>query len=145
MDDKDQEKGILDALVILQRLNIADENTPVSNVIECLRAANYDREAMRTRGDLNFEDMMTCGALGLAGETGEVVEIIKKYKFHNQRIDAVDLLEELGDVLLYLTLISNAYGISIFSIMQNNISKLRLRYPHGFNYEDAKRARIKRT
>jgi NTP pyrophosphatase (non-canonical NTP hydrolase) len=48
-------------------------------------------------------DMYELMALGLIGETGEVVDIIKKHKFHNVPMDVDKLKKEVGDILWYLT------------------------------------------
>lgn len=62
-------------------------------------------------------------ALGLAGETGEVVELLKKH-FRDGKDPGYDLLLELGDVLHYLTVIGQAYGFSLEDMMRANTHKL---------------------
>ncbi len=47
-------------------------------------------------------DMYELMALGLIGETGEVVDLIKKHKYHNVPIDVEKLKKEVGDCLWYL-------------------------------------------
>jgi len=71
-------------------------------------------------------------ALGLTGEAGEVAEKVKKlYRdndFLNKKIISEDikllLNKELGDVLWYITAISNEIGISLEDIMTVNYNKL---------------------
>ena len=75
------------------------------------------------------------GALGLTGEAGEVADMIKKHIFHGHDLTPEDLVKELGDVCWYLALISHACGISIEHIMEQNIEKLKKRYPDGFSTE----------
>ncbi len=48
---------------------------------------------------------------GLFGEVGEVADIIKKSRFHGRKLDHEHLLEELGDVLWYVTAISLKVGL----------------------------------
>lgn len=50
-------------------------------------------------------ERLLLGALGLAGETGEVVEIIKKYAINEGELCRDSLLLEIGDVCWYLTLL----------------------------------------
>ena len=76
---------------------------------------------------------LSLGAMGLAGETGEVVDHIKKVLFHGQVLDAEALMEEMGDVLWYLALLSDMLGCSLASLMEMNVKKLRVRYPDGFD------------
>lgn len=79
--------------------------------------------------------MLMVGALGLAGEVGELIERIKKALFHELGENFVSghpkTLEELGDVLYYLVLISNAAGFRLARVMAGNVVKLNARYPKG--------------
>lgn len=80
-------------------------------------------------------------ALGLTGESGEVVDHIKKAIFHGHALDVDKVEEELGDVLFYLSAIATTVGLSLDAIAQRNIEKLRQRYPEGFS-EEASKARV---
>lgn len=77
--------------------------------------------------------LMLKHVLGLAGETGEVVEIVKKHVFHNRPLDREKLLDELGDCLWYLSMLAAAVDMSLSDIAQYNIVKLRARYPEGYS------------
>lgn len=69
--------------------------------------------------------------LGLVGETGEVVEHIKKSRRNGGRAKPLDLEKfklELGDVLWYLTRLASEHGIELRSIATDNIEKLRVRH-----------------
>lgn len=68
--------------------------------------------------------------LGLAGETGEVMELIKRYFREGIEPDREHLLRELGDVLAYVTLLCNHYGLSLEDVMIGNITKLKYRQEH---------------
>src|ERR1700690_1025958 len=93
----------------------------------------YLIEVLRTyAGDDTPESKLCLGALGLAGETGEVVDVIKKALFAGHQIDADHMRRELGDVLWYYMLICHVFHFSLEEIMQENVRKLRQRYPHGF-------------
>lgn len=76
-------------------------------------------------------------AMGLCGETGELVDLIKKALFHGKEIQPVDVLLELGDILYYLVAISRVLGFDFDMVSMNNNVKLMERYPHGFNCEDS--------
>lgn len=60
---------------------------------------------------------------GLAGETGEVCELLKKYVRDGKEIQD-DLILELGDVLHYLTRVGQEFNMSLEDIMKANIDKL---------------------
>lgn len=69
-------------------------------------------------------------ALGLAGEAGEVCDIIKKSQYDKAGpIDIPHLIEELGDTLWYLTFLAGVYGYSLDELASLNIEKLKKRRP----------------
>lgn len=70
-------------------------------------------------------------ALGLAGESGETVDKIKKI-FRNEAGILTDencqvLALELGDILWYIARISNVVGYSLSAVAMKNIAKLQAR------------------
>lgn len=71
-------------------------------------------------------------AMGLIGEVGEVVDIIKKHFGHGKPLDEEHLVEELGDVLWYVNQIANNFGLDIKTIIRYNINKLNRRYPNEY-------------
>lgn len=79
-------------------------------------------------------DNITYATLNLAGEAGEVVDIIKKdlFKPGAPPLNKEHLIEELGDVLWAIEVISIKTGISRDQIERANIKKLRTRFGiHG--------------
>ena len=64
---------------------------------------------------------------GLGGETGEVLEILKK-SVRDDELDKEHLLEELGDVFYYLTMVCNYHKIKLEDVISNNVEKLEKRY-----------------
>lgn len=75
---------------------------------------------------------LICGVMGLNGEAGEVVDLLKKFVFHGHNFVKEDLVKELGDVLWYVALICDSLGITMEEVMEKNINKLKERYPEGF-------------
>lgn len=76
--------------------------------------------------------------LGLAGEVGELAAAVERWLHYGQPMDSVNLTEELGDLLWYITLTCNATGTSLNEVMHSNIRKLRQRYPDKYDGEYAK-------
>lgn len=74
-------------------------------------------------------------AMGLAGEAGEVVDLLKKFVGHGHALDTGKLLKELGDVLWYVSALATQFDLSLRDIAVENILKLRARYPQGFSSE----------
>ena len=72
--------------------------------------------------------------IGLAGEVGEIMEWYKKTNLRTTptTLTEEDLLQELGDVLHYVTRIGLAYGWGLKHIMKANKSKLDKRYGHKY-------------
>jgi len=94
---------------------------------------DYQRAAARTSDPSRLEiDRLTNGALGLGGEAGEVIELVKKHRYHGKLLDREALVGELGDVLWYVAETASAAGLSLWGIAEENLSKLRARYPGGF-------------
>lgn len=96
----------------------------------------YQELALRTAGHRqDVQKTLTNAALGLAGESGEVADIIKKTFYHGHPLDTEALHAELGDVLWYLAVMADALGYDLDDIAQANVDKLRARYPEGFSEE----------
>lgn len=87
-------------------------------------------------------DKLMQSGVGMATEVGEYLDQIKKHVFQDRELDVVNLKEELGDILFYLELGCQTLGISLYKVMEANISKLRSRYPQGFNTNKSKERNI---
>ena len=78
------------------------------------------------------------GLMGLNGESGECIDILKKYLFQGHELDKEHLAKELGDVAWYLAVSADALGYPLELIFHMNVEKLRERYPDGFDPELSK-------
>ena len=112
------------------------------NVADVLRFESnteiFQREARRSlRDDLPYEAMCSNMCMGLAGEMGEVIDIMKKHIYQGKELDITDVIEEVGDVLWYIANFCNVNNITMDECMESNIKKLRKRYPNGFTVKDA--------
>ena len=82
----------------------------------------------------SFEAKLTTGGLGIAGEAGEVADIVKKIVFHG--MDYTDevrdrIIKELGDVMWYIAFTANTISCPIDEIIDANVEKLQDRYKSG--------------
>lgn len=77
-------------------------------------------------------DRLSCAALGLGGEAGEVLDLVKKHLHHGHDLDLDKLKSELGDVLWYVAALATELRLRLPDIAGHNIDKLRERYPDGF-------------
>lgn len=89
----------------------------------------YQKAAKRTL--YGNEQVLTNCALGLAGEAGQVVDLIKNYTFRSKKLDRQELTHEMGDVLWYLSQIAEWADIPFDEIARENITELNHRYPSG--------------
>ena len=67
-------------------------------------------------------------ALGLGGETGEVLEILKKARRDLAVPDIPHIKEELGDVLWYVANLCTVFGLTLEEVIDGNVHKLCERY-----------------
>ncbi len=86
--------------------------------------ANMDRTSADTH-----RDRLAMLALGLTGEAGETVELVKKHLWHDKRNIRARALEEMGDTLWYLVRLADELGFTMTEIMTANQHKLAERYP----------------
>lgn len=98
----------------------------------------YQEKAQRTSSTKTPTHKLTNACLGLAGEMGEVCDLLKKALFQGHELDADKLIEEAGDCAWYLAELATALDVSLETILDRNIAKLEKRYPDGF---DAERSR----
>lgn len=104
-----------------------------------MHANNYQALAARTLIDSPDAEytpeqiMLVWNALGLAGEAGEVADIIKKAVFHQHGLDRDERIKELGDVLWYIAALCSNLDVPLASVMERNIAKLNQRYPDGYS------------
>ena len=95
----------------------------------------YQQLAMRTAKPMEVQDDLLHAALGLTGEAGEFADCIKKHWAYAQPLDKGNAAEEIGDILWYCALASNAIGIPLADVAAMNIEKLRKRYPTMYQDE----------
>lgn len=76
------------------------------------------------------------GALGLITEAGEIAEAFADSASRASPLDEVNLREEIGDCLWYLTVMAKALGTTLEECARINTVKLRKRFPDTFT-EDA--------
>ena len=96
----------------------------------------YQKLAMVTLNpELDKKDVLINGVMGLCGESGEAIDIVKKHLTQGHELDKEKLAKELGDVAWYLAETATAIGYDLEDIFQMNIDKLKKRYPEGFSVE----------
>jgi len=86
-------------------------------------------------GDGQSIHRQALSSLALAGEVGELCNLVKKKVAHGHDIPVSEIADELGDVLWYVAEVAEAHGLALQDVAKDNIEKLRARYPKGFSSE----------
>lgn len=96
----------------------------------------YQKLAMTTLNPkLSKKDVLINGVMGLCGESGEAIDIVKKWLAQGHELDKERLAKELGDIAWYLAETATALELNLEEIFEANIEKLKKRYPEGFDSE----------
>ena len=96
----------------------------------------YQKAAMKTCNPaLNREELLLNSLMGLCGEAGEAMDLLKKHRFHGHELNRDALVKELGDVAWYLAEAATALDMDLEEILIRNVEKLKARYPEGFSTE----------
>ena len=101
-----------------------------------MHARDYQRLAMRTLNPrLSQTEVLSNAVMGLCGESGEAIDLVKKHLFQGHELNRDALAAELGDIAWYLAEAATALDLSLYDILAANITKLQERYPEGFSEE----------
>ena len=82
---------------------------------------------------LSQKDVLINSVMGLCGESGEAIDIVKKWLAQGHQLDKEHLAKELGDIAWYLAEAATALDLNLEDILEANIEKLKKRYPEGFD------------
>ena len=94
----------------------------------------YQELAMTTLNpQLSKKDVLINSVMGLCGESGEAIDIVKKWLAQGHELDKERLAKELGDIAWYLAETAYALEIPLEDILKANLAKLKERYPEGFS------------
>lgn len=94
----------------------------------------YQINAMKFASGMNHQnvsELLVNGVMGMCGESGECIDMVKKANFQGHDFDEQHFAKELGDVAWYLAVSAYAIGYDLETIFQMNIDKLTVRYPEG--------------
>ena len=94
----------------------------------------YQKSAMNTLNPaLDKKDVLINSVMGLCGESGEAIDIVKKWLMQGHELDKEHLIKELGDVAWYLAEAATALDVPLEIVLQGNLDKLQKRFPNGFD------------
>lgn len=72
-------------------------------------------------------------AIGIAGESGELLDAIKKAVIYGKPLDRENVIEELGDLEFYMAGLRAALDITREQVIAHNVAKLEKRYAKGYS------------
>ena len=99
-----------------------------------MEGKEYQKLAMVTLNkDLTKKDMLSNGVMGLCGESGEVIDVVKKHLYQGHELDKNKIKDELGDVMWYVAEICDSLDLSLDDVLEGNILKLKKRFKNGFS------------
>ena len=97
-----------------------------------MKFEEYQTEAKQTALYPNRLKNLEYPTLGLAGEAGEVANIVKKIQRDHGGVITDDtrakLKDELGDVLWYISACADELGLTLTEIAEYNVEKLMKRH-----------------
>ena len=95
----------------------------------------YQEAVRRTCATTEQDDTIKLALIGLQDELGEVAGPLKKYLWHGHPLERAHLKDEVGDLLWYLATLCTALSLDLEQVLEQNVEKLRTRYPEGFSSE----------
>ena len=107
-------------------------NRVIQSILTCNMEYPHRQNFVRKEYTIDIGGVLN-GCLGLSGESGETLDIIKKFVFHEKELDKEHLKKEIGDVMWYVAMICESVGFDLDDVMQTNVDKLKARYPEGFD------------
>ena len=121
--------------------NLVFENGQWAEIIDEkneLTFEEYQKLSVRTCNDLgNTTSNDTHMIFGMVTEVAELADAYKKHWAYGKELDMVNVKEELGDLLFYISNFAKFNNINLGEIMYTNVEKLKARYPEKFTNENA--------
>lgn len=92
---------------------------------------SFDKYQKAVSSNFKYHEMLTPEearlldwVVGLGGETGEVLELIKHHVFHKEPLNKPKVAKEIGDVLWYVAALCTSLGIDMQTCAELNVAKL---------------------
>ena len=116
----------------------------MKNYIEkAIKTESKDFEKISNRLQDKSVIRLLHAGMGLATESAEFLDALKKAIYYGKELDKVNLAEEMGDILWYCAIVLDELGVSFEEVMEKNIAKLEARYPEKFTEEKAENRDLK--
>ena len=114
----------------------AEKATAIEVQVNTGRLPGYDQFVEKLFNKLEKpKEALLHAVVGVSGESGELLDAVKKHWAYNKPLDFENLVEELGDLRFYYQAILNMFGLTDETVIELNMHKLQKRYPSG-EYSD---------
>jgi NTP pyrophosphatase (non-canonical NTP hydrolase) len=118
-----------------------------ANILDYLREIEYLMDTIRWQAPdwnlhgpddkINMDTRVFHGILGMATESGELMNVIAENIRSDKAVDTVNVHEEMHDTSWYMAIIHDALGLDWSEGLARNIAKLKARYPEKFTEHHA--------
>lgn len=115
--EEEYEYEEFDGTLFARRLDHKDKKMDINT---------YSKLAMRT---MNHDDPIGNACFGIGGEAGEILDLMKKTRYHDKPLDPLKLKAEIGDLMWYINVLVVEMGFEWGDVLSTNIKKLEARYP----------------
>lgn len=86
---------------------------------------------------LHVDPRVLHGIIGIATESSELIEATLNHLVLLEKLDSVNVQEEIGDIFWYVAILIDSVGGDWDTIQETVIAKLKKRYPDKFTSENA--------
>lgn len=122
--------GMLEASVNTIPVDIQVQDPNNAGVSIKVPYGTYVARQMASLSGGYSEDLMHA-VIGIASESGELLDAIKKNFAYGKPLNQENLLEEAGDLLFYFTALCLIQSWTLEQVAAANMNKLMKRYPDG--------------
>lgn len=106
---------------------------------------NFIKDCLRTEAPISGDIQARMQArlrelhatMGMQTEVGEIVDQLKKHIFYGKELDIINIKEEIGDLLWYVSLLLDCVDGTYEECMTKVVAKLKARYPEKFTEDKA--------
>lgn len=131
---------------------ISDQVVDSTNSLDLVKKyAIYNKQNIASQTPVSLNEQRLCenfkptpsqcellhAAIGIAGESGELLDAVRKLFFEGQPLDRENVIEELGDLCFYLEAAMQVMNAFRYEVEQENQSKLSKRYEGGYSDQQA--------
>jgi len=114
-----------------------------------MKSNEYIKKALRTESKKyrfcktdDITPRIEHAVMGIVTEAGELIDAVKKAKIYGLKLDRTNIIEEMGDLMWYLALLTDDLNTSFEEIWDKNIRKLKIRYPQAYSDNKALKRKL---